>query len=139
MRKPIALLFGTVLFAAGQAGAQSSDCADRIALIEAMIEEAAEEAISASSGGQGVAGAREAQAVEDQPGEQVIPEEPAVPYQETPEEALAVERAEEAGEGGDDVLRAMALLEEAKVHHQDGADGACMQFVEEAGRLIEGE
>ena len=57
--KQMLLAGGLAVFA----GPALADCADRITFLEEALDDAARLAISASSGGQGVAGAREAQAV----------------------------------------------------------------------------
>ncbi|MEE2861060.1 MAG: hypothetical protein ACU0DH_01485 [Paracoccus sp. (in: a-proteobacteria)] len=112
-----------VLLAAGlalAAGSAAADCADRIAFLDEVLLEAAEMSISTSSGGQGVAGARESQAVTE--GEII---EPTAPYQDQPEEAEAIEEADEAGEGGNEILEARALLGEAQALEDDGDTAAC--------------
>lgn len=101
------------------AGPVAANCADRITFLEEVLDEAARASISTSSGGQGVAGAREAQATEGET------EEPAAPYQEEPREAEAVEDAVEAGEGGDRILQARAALGEALALEEDGDAEAC--------------
>ncbi|WP_265502033.1 hypothetical protein [Paracoccus beibuensis] len=102
------------------AGPAAANCADRIAFLEEVLDEAAKLSMSTSSGGQGVAGARESQAMNE--GEVI---EPTVPYQDPPEEAEAVEEADEAGEGGDEILQARALLGEAQALEDDGETAAC--------------
>lgn len=123
------MAFTRILLAAGLAlgvGPAAAACADRIAFLDEVLDEAAKLSISTSSGGQGVAGARESQAVSE--GEIV---EPTVPYQDQPEEAQAVEEAEEAGEGGNEILEARALLGEAQALEDDGDSAACEAQVRE--------
>ena len=117
----------------GAGGALAESCEQQVDALEAELEEAQELAISASSGGQGVAGSREAQAQEDEPGL----EEPAVPYQEEPEEAVAIERAEDAGEGGDIFMQAKALLEEARAAAGEDDETECRAAYEAAAALLE--
>ena len=111
------------------AGAASAhDCQARIGEIEALLDTVSERAISASSGGQAVAGARQAQAVE---GEDEGLEEPAVPVQEAPEEAIALEAAEEAGRGGERVIKARAALQEARETAEGGDEEACLKALDD--------
>ena len=121
--------FGAAWLAA--AGAHAATCGERLGALEAELDEVAELAISASTGGQAVAGAREAQAVAGAEGEV---EEPVVPFQEEDEEAEAVERADDAGEGGELVMQARARLEEARVAADGGDEAACEQAYEFGGR-----
>lgn len=117
-----------ILLAAGLAlvaGPAAADCADRITFLEEVLDDAARLAISASSGGQGVAGAREAQAVTDESSE-----DPA-PYQDAPAEAEAVEDVQEAGDGGDALIEARARLGEARTLADDGNEEACTTQVRE--------
>jgi hypothetical protein len=99
--------------------ALAHDCTGRI------DDTAAEQAISASSGGQAVAGAREAQAIEDTERSDVVP------VQETEEEVEAVEDADEAGNGGEKVIEARAALQQARELAEEGDDAACAEAVDE--------
>lgn len=117
-------------------GALGQTCEERIIELEEKLDEAAAYSISASSGGQGVAGSREAQAMElVEEGEEI--DEPVVPYQEDAEEAEAVERAEEAGEAGDFVLQARALVEQARAHAQDDDEAGCEEAITDAAELLD--
>ena len=109
-------------------GALAHDCRERIGEIERMLDTASEQAISASSGGQAVAGARQAQAIEGT-GEGL--EEPVVPVQEEPEEALAVEQAEEAGRGGERIIEVRAALQDARAKAEGGDEEACLKAVDD--------
>jgi hypothetical protein len=132
----LAGMAAVALLTAGQA---SAACADRIVELERELEEAAELSIATSSAGQGVAGAREAQAeevVEDSEAEEDVP---VAQFQEEGEEREAVEQADEAGDGGRDVLEARALLEEARAQHEAGDDAACETTLSEVEALLEGE
>jgi hypothetical protein len=135
----------TVLVLAGVAAGMllagpvsASPCGDRIAALDARLDEEAETAISASSGGQGVAGAREGQAMQDEDGE-IPPNEPAVPFQSEPQEASATERAVEAGEAGNLVMQAKATLNRARTLDQEGNAAGCEEALAEAERQIEAE
>lgn len=121
----LALAATTAAFLAGPALAH--DCNGRIDEIERLLDRAAEEAISASSGGQAVAGAREAQAME----ESEEAEEDPVPFQEEPEAEEAVEEAEEAGEGGSQVIDARTALQDARELAEEGNEDACLEAVDD--------
>ena len=114
------LLAGSLAVLAGPALA---DCADRITFLEEALDDASRLAISASTGGQGVAGAREAQAVTEE-----TAEEP-VPYQD--DAAAAVEEADDAGDGGEELIEARARLGEARTLAQDGDEEACTRQIKE--------
>ncbi|WP_299817995.1 hypothetical protein [uncultured Jannaschia sp.] len=119
------LIVAAALLLAGPALAQ--DCAGRIDDFERILDRAAGEAISASSGGQAVAGAREAQAME-------APEEGAedpVPFQEEDEEAAEVEEAEEAGEGGERIIQARTALQNARELAEGGDEAACSEAMDD--------
>ncbi|GAD56823.1 MAG: hypothetical protein ACJASC_002127 [Limimaricola cinnabarinus] len=105
--------------------ALAHDCTGRIDEFERLLDTAAEQAISASSGGQAVAGAREAQAIEDTERSDVVP------VQETEEEVEAVEDADEAGNGGEKVIEARAALQQARELAEEGDDAACAEAVDE--------
>ncbi len=104
--------------------ALAHDCAGRIDEFERLLDTAAEMAISASSGGQAVAGAREAQAVEDTERSEVVP------VQDETEEVEAVEEADEAGNGGEKVIEARAALQQARELADEGQDEACAEAVD---------
>ena len=110
--------------AALPAAAAAHGCVERIVEIEALLDAAAEEAIVASSAGQAVAGARQAQVAEG------AADEPAVPVQEEPEEEAALEEAEEAGEGGQRFIEARAALREARATAEGGDEAACLEAVD---------
>ena len=55
----------TAAFVAVTATSAAADCADHLALMDEVLDQASRESIAASSGGQGVAGAREARAMSD--------------------------------------------------------------------------
>lgn len=118
--------------------ASASPCGDRIAALDARLDQEAEAAISTSSGGQGVAGAREGQAMQDEDGE-IPPNEPAVPFQSEPREAAATEDAVEAGEAGNLVMQAKAALNRARTLDREGNTAGCEEALAEAERQIEAE
>jgi hypothetical protein len=109
------------------------DCADQIDEFERLLDSVAEEAISASSGGQGVAGAREAQAIEESGAAEEGPgtEEPVIPVQDEGEEALAVEEADAAGDAGENVIETRVKLQEARELAEEGQEAACVEALHE--------
>lgn len=104
--------------------AAAHDCLARVGEIEALLDTASEEAIAASSAGQAVAGARQAQ-VDDGA------EEPAVPVQEPAEEAEALEQADEAGDAGRRVIAARAALQGAREMAERGDEQACFRALDD--------
>lgn len=122
---------------AGAGSASASPCGDRIAALEARLDEEAETAISASTGGKGVAAAREGQAV--QAGSESGAGEPAVPFQDEEREARETERAAEAGGGGDRVMQAKASLNRARAMDGEGNASACEEALADAEAQIGGE
>ena len=118
--KQMLLAGGLAVFA----GPALADCADRITFLEEALDDAARLAISASSGGQGVAGAREAQAVTEESAD------PA-PYQDSAREADAAEATDEAGDGGEALIKARALLGAARTLADNGDEEACTLQVRE--------
>ncbi len=96
--------------------ALAHDCKSRVAEFELLFDEVAEEAISASTGGQAVAGAREAQAASA--------DVPTEPYQEAavdPEETDV-----NAGAESDRIPRLRAVLDQARDATDDAACDAAV-------------
>jgi hypothetical protein len=126
------------LLAGGAGSSAASPCGGEIAALEARIDEAAEAAISTSSGGQGVAGAREGKALEAERRDAPV-REPAAPYQKEGKEAQAVEQAATAAAGGGDgILQAKAALNRARTLSLKG-DATCREAVAEATALLDQE
>lgn len=115
----------TVVLATGPALAQ--DCTNRLDEFERLLDLAADHSISASSGGQAVAGAREAQSMENT--EEAL-EDP-VPFQEEPEEVAEVEEADDAGEGGEQIIEARTALQDARELADSGEEEACLEALDE--------
>ena len=113
----------------------ASPCTDQIGALEVRLNDTGASAAAASSGGQGVAAAREAQAMEARD-ENRPAGAPAVPFQAEGREAQATQRATEAGGGGDRVMQAKATLNRARSLDALGDGQACMEAVEEAKRQI---
>jgi hypothetical protein len=133
--KPIMTLAAAVGFLAASPSL-ASPCSEQIAALEARLDEEAKAAISASSAGESVAGAREGQAVHAE-NRDVPVGAPAVPYQDAEEEAEVVQRAEEAGGAGDRIMHARATLNEAKTLDQEGNVSGCEEALAEAQRRLE--
>ncbi len=114
----------------------ASPCTDQIDALERRLNDTASTAAAASSGGQGVAAAREAQAMEARDENRPISPPPAVPFQAEGREAQATQRAAEAGGGGDRVMQAKATLNRARSFDAQGNGQGCMEAVEEARRQI---
>lgn len=117
--------------------ASASPCTEQIAALEARLDEKAETAISTSSSGQGVAGAREGQAMQAER-EDVASGEPAVPFQDEEQEAQATQRAADAGGGGDLIMQAKATLNRARMLDRDGDIAGCEAALAEAQKQLEG-
>ena len=112
----------------------ASPCTDQIGALEARLNETASSAAAASSGGQGVAAAREAQAMEARDENRPVSPPPAVPFQAEGREAQATQRAADAGGGGDRVMQAKATLNRARTLDTRGDANGCMEALGEARR-----
>jgi hypothetical protein len=117
--------------------AMASACSDRISALEARIDEAAETTASVSSGGQGVAAARESQALQARNESAPIAPATVPPFQSQAREAQATREAAETG-GGDRVMQARATLNAARTLHEQGQGEACLERVSEAERQLGG-
>lgn len=127
-------LTATFLAIAGTPAA--ADCASHLDLMDEVLDQASRESIATSSGGQGVAGAREARAMTETeaPGDDATATEAA----EEPQPPQAPGHAPPA-EAGDQVQRLRASLDEART--QAGQDeSACRETLVTALReLVSGE
>src|SRR3712207_4790039 len=112
----------------------ASPCTDRIAALEARVNEAAEATASISSGGQGVAAARESQAMQARNQGAPIAPPTVPPFQNEAREAQATRQAAEAGGGGDRVIQARASLNRARTLDGQGDGAACLDMVTQAER-----
>jgi hypothetical protein len=114
----------------------ASSCTDRINALEARVNEAAQATASVSSGGQGVAAARESQAMQARnQGEPISP--PTVPpFQNEAREAQTTRQAADVGGGGDRVMQARAKLNEARTLEGRGDSAACLDMVTQAERQL---
>lgn len=120
-RKPIPYL--AIAMLAMGAGTASANCAATVELLEEALDEAALEAISSSTGGQGVAAAREARAMT---GTEAPGADAPIGGEADGTEAAADSQAPGHGapqEAGERVQRLRAAVEEAR--EQD--DAACRE------------
>jgi hypothetical protein len=118
--------------------AAASPCGDRIAALEGRLDDAISRSVATSSGGQGVAAAREGQAAQAAQAGELDPRAvaPTVPFQETGREADATRRAAEAGGGGDRAVQARAALNRARTLDGQSDATGCMDAVTEVERLL---
>lgn len=126
----------TVTFLALAATPAAADCASHLDLMDEVLDQASRESIATSSGGQAVAGAREARAMTETeaPGNDATAAEAA----QEPQPPQAPGHAPPA-EAGDQVQRLRASLDEART--QAGQDeAACRETLVTALReLVSGE
>jgi hypothetical protein len=127
---------GAALYLLLAGSSLASSCTDRLNALEARVNEAAEATASVSSGGQGVAAARESQAMQARnQGEPISP--PTVPpFQNEAREAQTTRQAADVGGGGDRVMQARAKLNEARTLDGRGDSAACLDMVTEAERQL---
>jgi hypothetical protein len=114
----------------------ASPCTDRINALEVRVNEAAEATASLSSGGEGVAAARESQAMQarNQGAPLAAPTVP--PFQNEAREAQTTRQAAEAGGGGDRVMQARAKLNQARTLDGRGDSASCLDMVTQAERQL---
>jgi orotidine-5'-phosphate decarboxylase len=114
----------------------ASPCTDRINALETRVKEAAEATASVSSGGQGVAAARESQAMQARNQGAPIAAPTVPPFQNEAREAQTTRQAAEAGGGGDRVIQARATLNQARTLDERGDGAACLDTVAQAERQL---
>ena len=114
----------------------ASPCTDRIKALEARVNEAARAGASVSSGGQGVAAARESQAMQARNQGAPIAAPTVPPFQNEAREAQTTRQAAEAGGGGDRVIQARATLNQARTLDGRGDGAACLDMIAQAERLL---
>jgi hypothetical protein len=110
----------------------ASPCTDRINALEARLNEASQTTASTSSGGQGVAAARESQAMQARNQGTPITPSTVPPFQNESKEAQTMRRAAEEGGGGDRVMQARATLNEARMLDGRGESAACLDTIARA-------
>jgi hypothetical protein len=127
-----------ILLAAGafalvlSAPASASPCGDAIRAVEARVDDAGTKSQALSSGGQGVAASREAQAMQAD----ARRTEPGAPAQKLPEHDVAATAAVTPLAGGDKAMKARAALERARALDGQGNASACDEAVAEARREL---
>ena len=114
----------------------ASPCTDRINALEARVNEAAEATASLSSGGEGVAAARESQAMQARNQGAPVAAPTVPPFQNEVREAQTTRQAAEAGGGGDRVMQARAMLNQARTLDGRGDSTACLDMVTQADRQL---
>jgi hypothetical protein len=114
----------------------ASPCTDRINALEARVNEAAEATASLSSGGQGVAAAREGQAMQARNQGAPIAGPTVPPFQNEAREAQTTKQAANEGGGGDRVMQARAILNQARTLDGRGDSDACLDMVTQAERQL---
>jgi hypothetical protein len=114
----------------------ASPCTDRINALEVRVNEAAEATASLSSGGEGVAAARESQAMQARNQGAPVAAPTVPPFQNEAREAQTTRQAAEAGGGGDGVMQALAKLNQARTLDGRGDSAACLDMVTQAERQL---
>jgi hypothetical protein len=127
---------GAALYLLLAGSSLASPCTERIDALEARVNEAAEATASLSSGGQGVAAARESQAMQARNQGAPIAPPTVPPFQNEAKEAQATRQAAEAGGGGDRVMQARASLNQARTLDGRGDSAACLEMVGQAERQL---
>jgi hypothetical protein len=110
----------------------ASPCTDRIDALEARLDAEGETTAAVSSGGQGVAAARESQAMQAENQGAPIAPSTVPPFQDEAQEAETTLEAAEAGGGGDRVMQARATLNEARTLDGRGDTAGCLSIVTQA-------
>ncbi len=129
------LIAAAVIAAAGPALA--SPCLDRISALDKRLDEAAQTSASTSSGGQGVAASRESKAMQSRNENEPATETKVPPFQDQAKEAQTTRRAaDEAHGGGDGVMQARAVLNEARALEQKGDSAGCLAKIADAERRL---
>lgn len=110
----------------------ASPCGDAIRALEPRVDEAMSKSAALSSGGQGVAASREAQAMEAEKN----PPAPGSPVQKLPEHDTKATAAATPLAGGDNAMKARAALSRAQAEDRQGNAAGCSAAVEEARREL---
>lgn len=131
------LLIAGALALAAASPALASPCLDRIAALEKRVDDAGEAAASTSTGGQGVAAARESQAMQSRNQGSAATASNVPPFQDPSREAQATRRAaNEALGGGDQAIQARALLNEARALDKKGDNAGCLAKIADVERRL---
>jgi len=110
----------------------ASPCGDAIRALEPRVDEAVSRSAALSSGGQGVAASREAQAMEADKN----PPPSGTSAQKLPEHDVGATAAVTPLAGGDNALKARAALSRAQAFDREGNASGCSSAVEEARREL---
>lgn len=110
----------------------ASPCGDAIRALEPRVDEALSRSAALSSGGQGVAASREAQAMQAEKN----PPSPGSPVQKLPEHDTQATAAATPLAGGDNAVKARAALSQAQTLDREGNAAGCSAAVEEARRKL---
>jgi hypothetical protein len=131
MKRPACLaVLLSHLFIAGPVFA--TPCGDEIRALEPRVDEAMSKSAALSSGGQGVAASREAQAMQAEKS----PPPPGAPAQKLPEHGVGATAAATPLAGGDNAVKARAALNRAQAQDREGDASGCSASVEEARREL---
>jgi hypothetical protein len=137
MNSLVLIQIAGAFFLATSAAAWASPCTERMDALEARIRAAAETTASVSSGGQGVAAAREAQAMQSRKQGKSIAPSSVPPFQDNAQEAHTTRRAAEVG-GGEQAMQALAMINRARVLYQQGDSPACLEAIGQVEGLLSG-
>jgi hypothetical protein len=110
----------------------ASSCGDAIRALEPRVDEALSKSAALSSGGQGVAASREAQAMQAEKN----PPSPGSSAQKLPEHDTRATAAATPLAGGDHAVKARAALGRAQAEDREGNAAGCSAAVEEARREL---
>jgi hypothetical protein len=100
--------------------------------MEPRVDEAVSKSASLSSGGQGVAASREAQAMQADSN----PGQPASSAQKLPEHDVGATAAATPLAGGDNAIKARAALSRAQARDREGDASGCNMALEEVRREL---
>ena len=126
-----AFLTATTFVSLALTPAWSSPCGDQIRTLEPQVDEAVSRSAALSSGGQGVAASREAQAMQAERGQKT-----SSPVQALPEHDVNATAAAKPLAGGDRAINARAALSRAQALDRDGDAAGCMSAVEQVRREL---
>jgi hypothetical protein len=131
MKQPVLIaVVVSQLFIAGPALA--TPCGDAIRALEPRVDDAMSKSAALSSGGQGVAASREAQAMQADK----TPPAPGSPVQKLPEHGTGATAAVTPLAGGDNALKARAALNRAQALDREGNGSACSAALDDVRREL---
>jgi hypothetical protein len=130
MKQPSLIL--AAVFSLIACSAWASPCGDAIRTLEPRVDEAVSKSAALSSGGQGVAASREAQAMQAEKS----PNPPGTAVQKLPEHDVGATSAATPLAGGDNAMKARAALSRAQALDREGNASGCATAVEEVRREL---